>query len=155
MYLKLKVKGEVSMQMPRESKKPTIKSTPSGAVAVELNNGESHVVGIGNLKVLIIKDGPFYYAQGLEIDYGAQGSSIKEAKANFQSGLYQTIALHIETEGHIDGMLKFAPDEILLEASRSKNDIHRFAHVSAHEIPLTAQAIFPFRGIEYLSVEAR
>jgi hypothetical protein len=142
--------------MPKErtSVGASVSATESGTIAVHAKDGGNHLVGIGNLRVLIVPDGEFWYAQGLEIDYGAQGDTKEEAKINFQAGLYATIALQLTTNGNIDEILKFAPDEILQEASRKKQSIHQFAHVSTHEVPELALSMFPFDGIDYLAVAA-
>ena len=46
----------------------------------------TQIVGIGNLRVMIMKTSTYWYAQGLEIDYAAQGETIEEVKECFQMG---------------------------------------------------------------------
>ena len=43
-----------------------------------------HLVGIGNLRVLIEKEGNFWFAQGLEIDYVAQGDTMEAVQKEFR-----------------------------------------------------------------------
>jgi hypothetical protein len=104
---------------------------------------------MGNLRVVIVPDGKFWFAQGLEIDYGAQGDTAEEAKAHFFHGLAATLALHQERFGHIDGVLRVAPDETWREmykvCAESKIDMHI---TGPHGLPI------PFDRIEYSVVQA-
>ena len=105
---------------------------------------------IWNLSVLIVPDENFWFAQGIEIDYGAQGDTVEDAQKHFQEGLTKTIHQHLKVHGHIDKLLKFAPSSILKEAARHKLSIKPLAHVSFHEIlGEETQAKIPFDGIEY------
>ena len=61
------------------------KNSPARAITV--STGDTHVVGIGNLRVAIETDGKFWTAQGLEIDYIAQGDDLEDAKKQFEDGL--------------------------------------------------------------------
>ena len=138
------------------SKTPPIKqvqrrATKSGAVSVQATSGDGKekYVGIGNLRVLLVPDGKFWFAQGLEIDYGTQGDDKEEARKNFQQGLLASIDLHLRMNGTIDGMLCFASSDVLKEASQKRDSIEFYQHVSAHEIGERGSAL-PFTGIDYL-----
>ena len=67
---------------------------------------------IGEVRVVVYPsaDGG-WIAQGLEIDYTAQGESLEEAKQNFSEGLDRTLVLNYAETGTIDGILNRAPDE--------------------------------------------
>jgi hypothetical protein len=79
-------------------------------------DGKTHIVGIGTLKVVIVKDGAnSWFAQGLDIDYGASGGSIENVKENFENGLIATIDVHLKAHGNLLKLLKPAPQEIWLE----------------------------------------
>src|ERR1700735_2146418 len=118
--------------------------------AVHLEAREHAAVAIWNLSVLIVPDEDFWFARGLEINYGAQGDTIEDAQDNFQQGLLATIEQHLRMHGHIKKLLKFAPSEILEEAAEHKSSIKLFAQVSFHEILNTeSQLKIPFDGIEY------
>jgi hypothetical protein len=116
----------------------------------------SHIVGLGNLRVLIVPDGKFWFAQALEIDYAAQGDSVDEAKKNFQEGLAETIDLNLRMYGTIEKLLESAPSEVLKEASRNRKFIKLYWQVSGHELGDCSQDPLPFGGIDYylLSQEA-
>ncbi len=131
-----------------------VKTTKTGAIAVEASLKSHKVVGIGNLRVLIVPDGKFWFAHGLEIDYGAQGDSVDDAKRNFQEGLLKTIEMHLKVNGNIDELLTFAPSSVLREASKKKNSIELYMHVSAHEISEEFEQNFLFAGIDYLKAAA-
>ncbi len=70
------------------------------------------MVGIGNLRVVLVKEGDVWSAQGLEIDHVAQGVSLDDAKKNFQESLRATVALHLNLYGNISGLLRVAPSEV-------------------------------------------
>src|ERR1700679_830697 len=73
-----------------------IKKTKSGSVAVHGSADDvHHVVGLGNIRVIIVPDGSSFFAQGLEIDFASQGSTIEETKKNFEHSLCATIEQHI------------------------------------------------------------
>src|SRR5665213_1188256 len=93
--------------------KPKKRTTPSETLAVHLAHpdGEHHIVGIGNIRVILIPDGNRWFAQGLEIDYAAQGNSVSEAKKQFEDGLTATIEEHLRVYGNIDKVLRVAPNE--------------------------------------------
>src|SRR6266498_1658282 len=85
-------------QMATKAKKvtaKTLKVTHSGAKAAHLAHEDIEGVGIWNLSVLIVPDGEFWFAQGLEINYGTQGDSPADAQSNFQNGLLATISQHL------------------------------------------------------------
>jgi hypothetical protein len=92
-------------------------------------------VGIGNIKVIICKDGDnTWFAQGLDIDYAANGHDLEEVKENFQLGLKGTIDLHIKAYGHIEKFLKVAPQNVWNEFYAVATGTHyRYSQVSFHE----------------------
>lgn len=114
-------------------------------------DGSHHVVGIGNLRVVIIPDGDFWFAQGLEIDYAIQGSSEKDVKKKFEYGLEATIEEHLKIHGTIEGLLKVAPPEVWKEFLGDPSGKRRFySQVTSHVL----QGKLPFDGIQYLIPEA-
>ena len=64
------------------------KGKETAVAAHSVDADEKHqAVGIGNLRVLILPDEDgFWFAQGLELDYGVQGSTLEEAKKHFEEG---------------------------------------------------------------------
>jgi hypothetical protein len=103
----------------------------SKALAVHKTDGETHLVGIGSLRVLICKDGNTWFAQGLEIDYAASGKTIAKAKTNFEVGLKGTIGLHVNVHGGIENFLKPAPASVWKQLWSDKH--YEYSQVSIHE----------------------
>jgi hypothetical protein len=110
-----------------------------------------HMIGIGNLRVVLLEDGGHWFAQALEIDYLSEGANLEEAKKNFEIGLKATINQHLQTFGKIDNMLKAAPPEVWKEAAFFPGaTLKRFSQITMHEIMNdTADSVFPFDGVDY------
>jgi predicted RNase H-like HicB family nuclease len=139
----------------RRSKGATVKSaqtTPEGAMAAHVTDaaGKIHGVGIWDLQVLLMQDGKFWVAQGLQIDYVTQGDSIEEAKKNFEYGLEATIDLNLRMYGNIEGLLMFAPNEVLKQAARKRDSIERYSQETIHQLEAKSLQALPFDRISYL-----
>lgn len=114
------------------------------------DNHGSHVVGMWELHVVIVPDGDCWFAQGLEIDYAAEGDSLEDAKEKFQSGLAATVHEHLKVNGRIDGLLRVAPQEAWDLAFAASAKPHEFSQVSTHQIAEQSESIPPFRGIQFI-----
>lgn len=80
------------------------------------DDNNQHVVGISDLRVMLVEDDGSWFAQGMDIDYAAQGSTIEEAQENFARGLQLTVRAHLISYGGIDRLLGDpAPKEIWRE----------------------------------------
>jgi hypothetical protein len=90
-------------------KNTTYKAGDSDAEAIHVSSGKQHLVGLGSIRVLICPDGDCWFAQGVEIDYAAQGASIEDVKKRFEVGLRATIEENLKIYDSIDGLLAFAP----------------------------------------------
>ena len=121
----------------------------SKTTAVHLKSNEDHVVGIGNLRVFLVQEGQYWCAQGLEIDYVAQGNSIEEVKEAFESGLTATIHANIERHGTIRHVLKVAPPEVWQEIYDPEVLPRLYSQASIHQIKS-----LPFQMIQYLQRDA-
>lgn len=118
---------------------------PTTAIHAQNQDGSAHVVGIGNLRVLLINDDGSWFAQGLEIDYFAQGDSLDDAKARFERGLEATLDEHLKVHGTISGALQVAPKEVWGEALDSAPQMQTFWQVSTHRLEPW------YSGIQYFS----
>ena len=107
-----------------------------------------HLVGIGNLRVLIEKEGNFWFAQGLEIDYVAQGDTMEAVQKEFKDRLLGTIHENLKMHGTIEHMLRVAPQKIWNKVLAHH---YRFTQLSVHQIPSAPE--FPFKEIGYLLAE--
>jgi len=111
--------------------------------------GSAHIVGFGNLRVVITNDDGSWFAQALEIDYAAQGKSMEDVKKRFEHGLAVTIDEHLKIYGSIKMLLQPAPPEVWVELLEHAKLAKRFSQISIH----VHQAL-PFEGIDYFEPEA-
>ncbi len=120
--------------------------------ALHLKEGSEHVVGIGNLHVRLLEEGGRWFAQCLEIDYLAEGSSQEDVKGEFERGLVATIQANLEIHGSIEPMLDPAPASVWKEFLSAKVVAKRYTQVSVHQISDTSDFLnlLPFQGIDYL-----
>jgi hypothetical protein len=120
---------------------------PAHAIAMHAENGDHHVVGLGNIRVIIVPDESDFFAQGLEIDYAAQGKTVDQVKKHFEIGLKATIKQHLKIYGTISNLLKPAPPDVWQELLPEKLALHnRYWHISTH----TIDNALPYEGINYL-----
>ena len=142
-------------ETPKKQKKSgTPLTTAMHAVA-----DDCHIVGIGNLRVVIVQDESFWFAQGLEIDYAAQGKSLEDVKKSFEDGLCCSIHEHLTVYGTIENFLKPAPAQIWKELLYDQvADVKRYTQLSWHE-DVSEKPMpnlpFPFQGIKYLQQQKK
>jgi len=139
--------------------RPTKASPMTKALHAQHKDGAHHVVGVWNLHVLIVPDGRFWFAQGLEIDYAVQGDSVSDAKKQFEKGLTATIHHNLKIFGNIENILEVAPNETWKDLWKTGKAKYRtYSQVSMHEvIPdvlRTMPGVLPFKAIEYTEVAA-
>ncbi len=151
------MKRKKGSAMTTEGKKKQLAiKTPQETAAIHAvhEDGAHHAVAILNLHVLIVRDGNYWFAQGLEIDYAVQGESVEDAKKQFQTGFRATIYQHLKIFGHIDNLLRVAPNEIWQEYLKTPKAQKLYTHASMHEVvpELTAQHpnMLQFEQIEYV-----
>jgi hypothetical protein len=139
------------MTMQSKTSKPTKKrakaQVTATAVHAEHKDGIHHLVGLGNIRVLLVPDGDGWFAQGLEIDYAAQGDSLSSAKREFEDGLTATVHAHLKHNGHIQELLKTAPNEAWDLASDPSVKLKRYSQVTQHHI---IREKSNYEGIAYL-----
>lgn len=111
-----------------------------------------HIVGIGHLRVLLVAEGEHWHAQGLEIDYMAQGSTIDEAKVNFETGFLVTIEENLRVHGSIEPLLNVAPPEVWKDLLDPSARLKIFNQLTVHERDDMAgfKGLLPFQAINYL-----
>ena len=102
-------------------------------VSATTADGTTYEIGVHDLRVLIIEDSPGeWYAQGLELDYIAQGDSLAAVQDSFVKGLQKTIAEHLKLHGDVELLLKPAG----VEAWR---EFHTHRSVRGFELKLLAR----------------
>lgn len=110
-------------------------------------------VAFGDLKVVIVKDDDgWFFAQGLDINYAAQGHTLAEVKKNFGEGLSKTIELHLKRFGTIDKLLRPAPREVWTEIVHAPSAKHmRYSCVKLYDfVPEAARKQMPYQNIRYI-----
>jgi hypothetical protein len=102
-------------------------------------------VGIGDLRVVVQNGGRFWFAQGLDVNYIAQGDDLEDVKRTFVDGFQKTVEAHRRVYGNLENLLRRqGPSEKWRE----------LAHVTIKRRQRTdVPAIFPFEGIEFLETE--
>jgi len=129
-------------------------NTQTDYKAIHFKDGETHLVGIGNLKVVLVEDEGSWFAQGLEIDYAAESNTVDGVKAAFESGFCCTIYEHLRVYGKIDKFLKPAPPEVWKEMLFDEcADLNKFTQISVHTIKADVVTYLPFTGIQYIQLE--
>jgi hypothetical protein len=138
------------MAMPKKTKKKD-----EGAIAVHAKSkdGSRELVGIGNLRVMILNDDGSWFAQGLEIDYAAQGTSIADVKARFEKGLAATVSEHLRAFGSIRNILQAAPSDMWVHLAERACRKERYSQLTVHEATLVSEEL-PFEGISYIQAAA-
>jgi len=144
--------------MRKSTSKPPARQKPptTMAIHVQTKDGSEHLVGIAYLRVMLVEDDGSWFAQGLEIDYFAQGSSIEDTQRRFQDGLKETIDYHLKLYGTIEGVLRVAPQEVWDEfyGSHSGGQRKLYNHVSVH-FDSEKLTEFPFDSIAFIGVSQR
>ncbi len=111
----------------------------TSAVHVRSEDGTKHIVGISDLQVLITQCEDHWFAQGIEIDYGAEGKNLDDVRRSFEYGLAATISAHLKEFQTIERLLRPAPE--FVRQRIASGIANRYSQLSRH--------LFPFR-IEFL-----
>jgi len=113
--------------------------------------GSKLSVLIEHLRVLVTHDDGSWFAQGLEIDYFAEGTSLNDVQARFERGLEATVDLYVKAYGNADRRWSLrAPDEVWTEFMDSAvGDLFEYRQVTTHDLPAHAARRLPFSGIRY------
>jgi hypothetical protein len=129
----------------------SVPESGTGAAHVTDDVHNLHGVGIWKLHVLIVPDGRFWFAQGLEIDYGAQGNTVEDAKDKFSKGIVASIHHHLQMFGEIDGLLRVVPNDVWKDLWKAKKRAKlTYDCASIHQIlPQEKADLLPFEGIEF------
>lgn len=120
----------------------------SDGQAVHCVKGKHHAVAIKAMRVVVVNDGDYWYAQSLDIDYAASGMSIDSVKQNFESGLSATIKAHLQKYGSIDRIMK-SPDLEDWVHLFTDSDAEHYSF-SMGESHLLADHSLPFEKISYI-----
>lgn len=115
------------------------------------------IVGIGDLRVVIKEDSGHWFAQGMEIDYVAEGTSLEDVKDRFERGLAATVHEHVKRFRTIEHLLESVPSEAWREIALGVSVKRlRYSCLQLHEVPkaigesLPEGIMFPYSKIAYL-----
>lgn len=130
---------------------------PHETSVIHAKVGNNHLVGLKALRVLLLKDGDGWFAQGLEIDYAACASDIEKVKKNFEVGLALTMKEHLTMYGNLEKLLKVAPQEAWKEYldAPPKAVKAEYSTVEAYNISKQVKVPaggtgFPFDAIQFI-----
>ena len=131
------------------------KSRGGRATATHYRDDDHDYVNIGDLGVLVTHDGDWWFAQGLEIDYTAQGKSLDEVRERFTRGLIATAEAHLTEFGSIVNLLRPSPDVLIELFKASERKLLKMSVESMHDLHLPREAVrpaarrLPFSGIRF------
>lgn len=103
-------------------------------------------VEVGPMRVMVTHDDGSWFAQGIDLDYAAEGETFEDMKSRFESGLVATIQEHLNVYGALEQFIKPPPAEVLSEFHAGAGDEYECSMLSEFE------AFGPhlrFSGIEY------
>lgn len=130
----------------------------SAALALE-GDGHGHcLIGLANLRVILFTEDLSWFAQGIDIDYLAEGSTEEEAKKNFEEGLCGTLHAYYSKYGTIRGRLRAASRQLVREVAAQENAKGAtFGSISIQKLDWVddpAFVDFPYRDIAYAHLAA-
>lgn len=117
----------------------------------EIDSGQM-AVGLWNLHVRITNDADYWFAQGYEIDYAAEGSSLEDVKTRFQCGLSATIHEHLKIHGTAEKLLTPAPQEAWQALRDAPGSRHTYSQQGIYTFmdPSIMDSL-PYPAIEYFT----
>jgi len=107
-----------------------------------------------NLHVMVTNDDRSWFAQGLEIDYAVEDTSLKDMKQRFQEGVALTAKNYLKIHGNIKALLVRAPADLWNEFYEASSH-PKYVHVSLHpvdDIPEFSGLQLPFKKVEYVTL---
>ncbi len=134
--------------------KKEIEAKPA-TVYAEVDTGGVIGTGLWNLHVRITQEDDCWFAQGYEIDYAADGSSLEDVRLRFQCGLGATIHEHLKIFGTAEKVLAPAPAKVWQGLKEAPGSSHTYSHIGVYKFEdPSIRASLPFSAIEYFTVPA-
>lgn len=90
------------------------------------------LIAVDGLRVIIVPDGDQWFAQGIDIDFAASGSTIEDVQNRFVQGLCSTLhANMVRNKESMRAFLHPAPNSVIEEVtSKLPRSIHELKFVS-------------------------
>jgi hypothetical protein len=104
--------------------------------------------GLLGLRVAVVRDEEAWFAQGIDVDYFAQGQTPQEAEKNFAEGLRLMIKLHMNEFKNLQ-YLKPPPPAVSQEYAKM-----RFAKVEQLPLHAPGPAKVPYKTIKFFVAQA-
>lgn len=105
------------------------------------------VVAVLDLRVMVTQDDGLWFAQGLQVDYAAQGRSWMEVRKAFEDGLTASIDAHLRKYGHLKHFDQPAPQHVWQEFKNAKQRAYSRITLHLHAVD------FKRAEIEFIEVE--
>jgi len=121
--------------------------SPAVALHGTMDDGQE-LVGFGNIRVLILQEPDGWFAQGLEVDYAAEGDSLEEVQRAFEQGFHATIDTHLRLYGGIERLLRPAPPEVWQELVTTRAQLKRYTQISLH------RSLLPYEGFAFFTEQS-
>lgn len=99
--------------------------------------------GLLGLRVAVVPDGEAWFAQGIDVDYFAQGGSPEEAQKNFTEGLQLMIKLYMSEFKNLQ-YLNPPPPAVSQEYAKM-----RFARIEQLPLHAPSPAKVPYKTIKF------
>lgn len=111
------------------------------------------VVGIGDLRVIVLNRDGFWFARGLDINYAAQGLTLEEAQRNFERGLEKAIDMHIQEFGNVDKLLSPPSPDVWKKLVHPTAIRFRYSRVSTHRLSDRLKDLLRSEAITFIRPE--
>lgn len=104
---------------------------------------DTHFIAVWNLRVWVREEDGWFFAQGLEVDYAAQGSTRDEVMQLFKDGFAATIDDHLRVYGTIEEFLRPVSAQVMMDFNARMGDAKPLCSVSIHIHPVKKTADIP------------
>ena len=102
---------------------------------------------IRDLRVVIVRDGDQWFAQGVDVDYAASGESIEDVKHRFALGLVKSMLVNLEQFGSLDSFLKHPPRSEIERIEDGPDS--RQMRLSGSAEPIPGDLPMPYNRIQF------
>lgn len=94
-----------------------------------------HTIAMQYIRVLIVQDDDnTWYAQSMDIDYAASGTTLENVQENFAKGLIGTLKANLEKFGHIRRVMESPPLSDWVHLLTQNPQTYAHNNVSSHHV---------------------
>jgi len=103
-----------------------------------------------DLRVVIVRDGDQWFAQGIDADYAAAGTTLEDAKRRFTKGFVKSMLVNVAEHGTYDDFLTYPPQhEIEKLFEKMTSDGFGNLYTIETEPTSTFDLSLPFNRVQY------